>query len=219
MKKFLNVMAVSLILAATFVSKAFAESTFHIGAYAPFSSVTTDDEFQNEFKISESGLGFTFDFTHVAESGFTVAPELSIGYLRAKSDWIPTLADKVMDGMDIEWSVGLGGSFIHNEKTTFSWLGKLGHRIQYCDIAENIGTVNEINGSLFVLWWSVGTEFAYTHRFTERFGFFINVAFFCNIGVTIYEADDVSSNTYDMMSDGVGAALTVQPKAGISITL
>ena len=201
MKKFLNVMAVSLILAATFVSKAFAESTFHIGAYAPFSSVTTDDEYQNEFKISESGLGFTFDFTHVAESGFTVAPELSIGYLSAKSDWIPTLAD------------------IHNEKTTFSWLGKLGHRIQYCDIAENIGTVNEINGSLFVLWWSVGTEFAYTHRFTERFGFFINVAFFCNIGVTIYEADDVRYNTYDMMSDGVGAALTVQPKAGISITL
>lgn len=219
MKKSISVAVFSIFVAVISVMPAFAENTFHIGAYAPYSHVNTDDSYQNDIDISEFGVGFEFDFTHVADSGFTVVPEMAIGYLGAKSDWIPSLADLRMEGGDYKLGVGLGGSFIHSEKTTFSWLGNLGYRIQCCAAKKKVEGSYEISSELFVFWWYIGTEFAFTHRFTEHLGMFFNVGFYCNAGITAYDVDDSISSTYDTSSQGIGAALTCEPRIGIAITL
>ncbi|MBR4374915.1 MAG: hypothetical protein IKP49_11200 [Treponema sp.] len=219
MKKFFMLAAFSLILAANFVSEASAENMFHIGGCVPFSHARTRDSNLYRINISESGVGFSFDFTHVADCGFTIAPWITAGLIRAKSDWIPSLADTYMTGFENSMGIGLGGSPIHNEKRTLTVLGKLGFRSQDCDIEKDIRTSKEIHATLITFCFSIGTEIIYTQRFTEHIGMFFSTEFYLGAGEIRYEVTDAENQTYRRKSSGGGVQSTFQPRIGLAVTL
>ena len=70
-----------------------------------------------------------------------------------------------MSGIDFDVGIGLGASFIHNEKMTLSLLGDLGCRIH---------SMSEDDVDMTSVLFYVGPEIAYTFRFNERIGLFAN---------------------------------------------
>ena len=117
MKKLLALVAASLLSLSSF-----AENTFHVGAFFPVTILDID----GESVVSETA-GAAFDFTHVADCGFTFKAGAGCGF--GLSDIEDTKGDS-LTWFDLDFSAGFGGSFIHDEKMTLSLLGDIGLRIQ-----------------------------------------------------------------------------------------
>ncbi len=207
MKKLIALAAATLLSAAVF-----AENTFHVGAYIPINSWTIEDG-DNEDDFKSGGFGGFFDFTHVADSGFSVKVNLGVGYAHGKDD----LED--FKGVDFDLGVGLGGSPIHNEKMTLSIFGDLGFRIDSLGYTESVsvsGYTADIEFDLFNFNFYIGPEIAYTFRFNDHVGIFANFGILYNVGACTlgYDAEGITDDESYFLS-----GFTFQPKFGVAFTL
>jgi hypothetical protein len=222
MKKLVALAAAAVISSAA----VFAENTFHFGLYFPISSFTvqslTDDDF-DDLALFTTGVGGSVDFTHVADSGFVF--KVGMGLAAAFTDDILTYEGDDFSGTDFEMGLGLGGSFIHNERMTLSLTGNFGYRIQSFSESgsEKIyGTKTKYDNSWTSVLFYVGPELSFTYRFNEHFGIFASVGVFANIGATINDYK-VENKDFDIDEEDTDGYFTTgsnfQPKIGVSITL
>lgn len=210
MKKIISLVVAALIS----VTASFAERTFHLGAYFPFSSGSYDDGGDIDFKTR--GVGFYFDSTRVADSGFTVKPYFGIGGMGTRQDdFKNSLGLEKIGGVDLDLGVGLGGSPIHNDRMTLSILGDLGVRAQIGSETESYSGIDVDFTFLDVLFY-VGPEIAYTIRFNEHVGLFANVGVFFNIGLAGFEVELLGASGD---TSGFAGVFTVLPRVGLSFTI
>lgn len=225
MKKLVALAAAAVISSAA----VFAENTFHFGLYFPISSFTVqslDDDDIDDLGIVTKGVGGSVDFTHVADSGFVF--KVGMGLAAAFTDDIKTYEGDDFSGIDFEMGLGLGGSFIHNERMTLSLTGNFGYRIQSFSDSGSVkvsGMKIEYDTSWTSVLFYIGPELSFTYRFNEHFGLFASIGVFGDIGLTIndYELKAKDGNYTDDIADRddwyFATGSDFRPKIGVSITL
>lgn len=198
MKKILALVAASLLSFSSF-----AENTFHVGAFFPVTILDIDGE-----SVVAETAGAAFDFTHVADCGFTFKAGAGFGF--GLSDIEDAKGDD-LTWFDLDFSAGFGGSFIHDEKMTLSLLGDIGLRIQ------GGGESADGNGVDYIpVMFYFGPEVSFTYRFTPHVGLFANLGVFYAIGSTSVELKTASETVSDDLST---SGFIVQPKFGVAFTL
>ena len=222
MKKLIALVAAALLSA----SAVFAENTFHIGTYFPISPLTiSDGDYDADF--STSGFGGGFDFTHVADGGFTFKVGLDFGYV-STDDVKSALKGNDLSGLDFALGFGLGGSFIHDERMTLSLTGTFGLRGQYLWETDSIDlyyATADVDTSVFGFLFYIGPEISYTFRFNDHVGLFANFGIFYNVGVATYDVSTSSysgsgsDKEYNYDNGYFASGFTFQPKIGVAFTL
>ena len=222
MKKIIALVAASVLASAT----VFAENTFHIGAYFPISPLTASDcEYDNDIKTS--GFGGGFDFTHVADGGFTFKVGLDVGHV-STSDVKSVIEQKDLGGVDVALGFGFGGSFIHNERMTLSLTGDFGFRMQYLSETDTIDlhyASGDVDTSVLSFLFYIGPEISYTFRFNDHVGLFANFGIFYNVGLANNDVSISGSYSGDKYNFGdagdtyFAKGFTFQPKIGVAFTL
>ncbi|WP_191013562.1 hypothetical protein [Treponema zioleckii] len=209
MKKLLALAAVAIFS----VSALFAENTFHVGTYFPITNLTvSDDDTDSETDFSSTGVGAFFDYTHVANGGFTFKIGTGIAYA-STSDVKSYVNNEDLSGVDFDFFVGLGGSPIHNEKMTLSITGNTGLRVQNLSKTETF-LGSEITTDTLSILFFIGPEVSYTIRFNEHVGLFGNLGVLYNVGVAAFkEIDD------DVRVGYAATGFNIQPKIGVAFTL
>ena len=224
MKKLIALVAAAVLSA----SAVFAENTFHIGAYFPISPLTVSDEDDVDYDFSSMSFGGGFDFTHVADGGFTFKVGMGLAY--ASSDDVEGWASgDALGGFDFDLGFGLGGSFIHNERMTLSLTGNFGLRVQDLYETESydfkVAEV-DVDTDFFSLLFYIGPEISYTFRFNDHIGLFANFGIFYNFGISDYSVDaeingksleDFTGKKYG--KDFFTTGFNFQPKIGLAVTL
>ena len=198
MKKILALVAASLLSLSSF-----AENTFHVGAFFPVTILDIDGE-----SVVAETAGAAFDFTHVADCGFTF--KAGAGYGFGLSDIEDAKGDN-LTWFDLDFSAGFGGSFIHDEKMTLSLLGDIGLRIQGGGESADGNSVDYIPVMFYF-----GPEVSFTYRFTPHVGLFANLGVFYAIGSTSAEITSAGETFSDDLST---SGFIVQPKLGVAFTL
>ena len=117
--------------------------------------------------------------------------------------------------------LGLGGSFIHNERMTLSLTGDLGFWLKYLSGTESYeiyGYDYDIDMEILSAMFYIGPELSYTFRFGEHVGMFVSLGCFYNIG-----SSTCSAGTDDIVDIKASKGFTTsgfsfQPKFGLSIS-
>lgn len=159
------------------ITAVFAENTFNVGTYIPFSSFTA-----NEQEFTTRGFGAFVDYNHIAEKGF--AFKVNAGIARATEEGL----SKDIDGLDMDGSLGFGFAPLHNDKMFLSIYLDAGARLQsftYGDTKDNLIIV-------FMPMFYVGPEVSYTFRFNEHIGICANLGLLYNIGTCEVEYGESS---------------------------
>lgn len=194
MKKILTIIA-----AAVFsVSSIFAENAIHLGGSIPSGSFTTDAE-GVDLDMSTSGFVFAFDYTHIADAGFTWKIGFDAGSISGDYD----VAKNVdFEGAFFDSEIGFGYSFIHNEKMTLSLTGNLG--FDFFTLTTDVSFVGDSATLLF----HIGPEVSFTYKFLSHFGVFGNLGLYYATGSTTGDSIDDSYST---------SGVIFKPKFGIAI--
>lgn len=214
MKKIIALVAA----AALSATAAFAENTMHLGLGIPISSFTVSDSSasSHEYDVTVSGCDFAFDYTHVADGGFTFKVGFDSGYTTTSVDYgsKPTVTFDI-NGADFAFGFGFGGSPIHNERMTLSILGDFGLRIQSMSEEKNVLGYDTKFSLVNVLFY-IGPEASFTFRFNDHIGVFGNFGIFYNSGVGIWDVTVGGSTMDDDTYSATG--ITFQPKFGLAVT-
>ena len=218
MKKFFLILIAVLLPAASAV----AENTLHLGAYFPLSFLSVDNS-----SVNLKGAGASFDFTHVAERGFTW--KAGAGADVITNDDIFTYDNGKCRGVDLNLEFGFGYSFLHDEELTLSLLGTFGLRgqsaIRECDYYDSVlgvkfaSTESSYSNALFF----IGPEFSLTYRLTRHLGIFGNFGLFLATGssdleIKIVGPADTEYNGKNSDENLSSTGLILQPKLGFSLT-
>lgn len=222
MKKFIALVGAALLSAVVF-----AENTMHFGAYFPLASFKASPEDEDyTVDLGESGVGGSFDYTHVADGGFTFKVGVGLAHV-STSDVVSAINGDDLGGVDFDTVFGWGGSFIHDERMTLSFTGNLGFRIQSLSASEDVKVsgVTVARGyetDFFSILCYIGPEISYTYRFNDHLGAFANFGIFYNIGYSYYSTSDVEYNGTTLYYGDDDTIITkgfiFQPKLGISVT-
>jgi len=206
MKKVISMVAAALIS----VTAAFAENTFHLGAYFPIHSFEIEGE-----DISSTIYGASFDYVHVAESGYTWKIGLEYGKA-STSDLKSVVKDEDLTGFDFEMEAGFGASFIHNERMTLSLTGNLGFRVEILGADESVpgDNVSTTYGETIVFG---GPQVSFTYRFNPHIGLFADLGLFYNTGAVVFEVSS-DNNSVDASDDENVTGFSVVPKFGVAFT-
>ncbi|MBB5219075.1 hypothetical protein DYE49_11410 [Treponema rectale] len=206
MKKIISMVAAALIS----VTAAFAENTFHLGAYFPIYSFEVDDT-----DISSTIYGASFDYIHVAESGYTWKIGLECGKA-STSDLKSVVKGEDLTGFDFEMEVGFGASFIHNEKMTLSLTGNLGFRVEVLSAEESIpgDTISTTYGETILFG---GPQISFTYRFNPHVGLFADLGLFYNSGAVVADIDSDNGSITGNNDEKVSGYSCV-PKLGVAFT-
>ncbi|MCH5291573.1 MAG: hypothetical protein J1D88_07475 [Treponema sp.] len=228
MKKIIALVAA----AALSATVAFAEKTIHIGVQFPFSDLNISgfavpveidgntivaDGAGGDF--SSSGAGGSFGYTYVADSGFT--SKFGVGLAGISTSDIRTISGKNLAGVDFDLGLGLGGSFIHNERMTLSLTGDFGFQLKFLsgtESQEDGWGSHDIDTEILSAMFYIGPELSYTFRFGEHVGMFVSLGYFYNIG-----SSTCSAGTDDIVDIKASKAFTTSgfsfhPKFGLSIS-
>ena len=227
MKKIIALVAA----AAFYATAAFAEKTIHIGVLFPFSDLNISgfaapsiDSSGNTIAaygaggdFSSSGAGGSLGYTYVADGGFTF--KLGVGLAGISTSDIRTISGKNLTGVDFDLGLGLGGSFIHNERMTLSLTGDFGFQLKFLsgtESQEDGWGSHDIDTEILSAMFYIGPELSYTFRFGEHVGMFVSLGYFYNIGSSTYQYDarDPSSSEDDFTTSG----FSFHPKFGLSIS-
>ena len=203
MKKILALVAASLLSLSSF-----AENTFHVGVFFPVTILDIDGE-----SVVAETAGAAFDFTHVADCGFTFKAGAGCGF--GLSDIEDTKGDN-LTWFDLDFSAGFGGSFIHDEKMTLSLLGDIGLRIQGGGEESSDDWTGHNGVDYIPVMFYFGPEVSFTYRFTPHVGLFANLGVFYAIGSTSAEITSAGETVSDDLST---SGFIVQPKLGVAFTL
>lgn len=205
---------IALVFAAVLASAAFAENTFHIGVYAPISRFDVDDN-----DVASIGVGGTLDYTHVFDSGFTFKIGFDVGYVRL-SDLVESTFrnDDAINGVDFALGLGIGGSFLHNDRFTLSLLLDAGYRMQLGYVKEEFGIWRDLETLYASFVFYVGPELSFTFRFNDHLGLFISENVLLDLGGSVFRIENDGKELYE--SDPLRTVgITTTPKIGLAITL
>ncbi|MBR0032844.1 MAG: hypothetical protein IJP61_11255 [Treponema sp.] len=204
---------IAIVFAAVLASAAFAENTFHLGLYAPISKFDIDDN-----DVASVGVGGTLDYTHVFDNGFTLKVGFDAGFVR--SDIVKTSyrKDEAINGVDFALGVGVGGSFLHNDRFTLSLLCDFGYRMQIGYVKEEYLLWRDLETVSATFVFSVGPELVFTFRFNNHIGLFISENVLLDLGATAFRIENNGKELYK--SDALRTVgITTTPKIGLAITL
>lgn len=180
MKKILSVLAIALMSTALFAKTWTNNAGF--GFTLPISSITSDNEDVNDF--FQIGYGIQGFYLGYHENGFTVKAAESAGLATSKDFYFPD--NDTHFGVFNNIEVGLGYTFIKNNRVTLSLLGMLGLDLSvYSDseddtdvlAADNSTTVKgDYTISIGTALFSVGGDLFVSCKLKPNLGLFCNIS-------------------------------------------
>ena len=182
-------------------SAAFAECVFHIGLAIPSSSLSDSDN----NSVNSFGGGFYFDFTRIADAGFTFNVTTSIGPTSISGDY----SSSSLSATEYSFGAGFGYSFLHDQKKTLSLTGNFGFDFMTGDDSVS-GVKIDYSSVLFY----IGPKVSFTYKFLSHFGVFGNVGLYLATG-----SADTKTSITSKKNDNSISGIIFSTNLGIAIPL
>ena len=179
MKKIIALVVTALVSASAVFAGNF-EHSLGIGATFPISSVSFDEDYIDD--ASQTGVGF--DLTYLAiHNNNNITFKMDFAYSAISSDDVVSDPDATHD---IMFDLGLGYTFLKNERFTLSALGMLGMSLSGYDWTYKysyLGQPCTVDALAAWMTFDIGADLVGKVKFTDHFGMFANLGFRYGIGV------------------------------------
>lgn len=206
MKKIISLIAAT-VLSVTAVIAEGNEHNLGIGITFPISSLKIGDDVDES--LSQKGMGFDVTYLFIHDSGIT-----------AKADCTLALVSSSVSGEDpdngLNWTIdlGIGYTFLRNEKFSLSALGMIGYNYSEAGFGDSESA--KISFTMKTI--DFGADVIGKYKFTNHLGAFANLGFRYSIDKgSSYEYSDYN-NSLKFSDDAKTSGFRFVPTLGLNWT-
>ena len=176
MKKILSVFAICLFALNGIQAKKWMNN-IGVGLTIPISQIGIDEKSSDD--IFQVGYGIGGTYVGIHENGFTAKANIDIGAATTKD--ISLQGDETNVGIFYNFDFGVGYSFIHTEKITFSLTGMAGLDMEtYFDSEDDVSydekDCESVDRTFSLAELNIGADLFFAYHIKEHFGFFANLS-------------------------------------------